>query len=803
MREYFKLEVLDGGMGTILQSRGLLPGETPEDWCIDHPEIISEIQRGYVAAGSDIIYASTFGANVLKYHGRYSIGEVIPAAVKIAREAADGKARVALDVGPTGKLLKPAGDLDFEDAVKVFSQQIKLGVEAGVDLVVLETFTDLYELKAAVIAAKENSNLPIYATVALDESGFLLTGGNVLAFSNLMEALRVDAYGFNCGLGPDKMLPFVESLSKRSTRPIIVKPNAGMPKIVGNATVFSVGPKEFGKSISSLVKAGARIIGGCCGTTQEHVFEAKKNASKVPLQKTKVCCSTTVSSGTRGVSFLQGKGAFIGERINPTGKKRLKQAYQNGDTALILREAVSQVEAGADILDINCGVPGIDEVATLVNTVDAVQSVVDVPLQIDTADPVALEKALRRVNGVAIVNSVNGKKESMDAVFPIVKKYGGVVVGLCLDENGIPDSVEGRVEIAEKILAEGAKYGFSKKDFLFDALTLAVSADKTAALVTLKTVEALSHKIGVHTILGVSNVSFGLPNRTELNQAMYCAARDVGLSAAIVNPLAIKSLAKDEWLDENKSARTQDAAMMVLTARDENCEQWISLNQSVAFSNPTPALDITLCEAIRRGLKEDAIVATKAMLASGRTIAEVVDGEIVPALEAVGAKFENGEAFLPQLLMAADSAGAAFEVVKESLVSTSDAGIVKGRPIVIATVKGDIHDIGKNIVRALLENYGFTVIDLGRDVPPEKIVEVAKTSNAMMVGLSALMTTTVGAMAETVKLLKMSGLDLKTCVGGAVVTQEYADEIGADYYAKDAMRTVRIAEILSEAEGEL
>jgi len=867
-----KIQILDGGMGTLLQARGLKPGEIPEDWNVERPDDVTAIHRAYVEAGSQVVYANTFGANPLKYHGKYSLAEVISAGIanacklKCQVEVEERNSStlqlqlptstqyplVALDIGPTGKLLKPAGDLDFEDAVAAFKETIRIATTVNLnlqpDLIVIETMSDLRELKAAVLAAKETCDLPIYATVSLGEDGRLLTGASVEAVSALLESLDVAAYGFNCGLGPDRMLPYVKRLAQLSTKPIIVKPNAGLPSVVDGKTVFSVGPEAFAADVQKLVEAGASIVGGCCGTTPEHIgkvrdggeekkvggesrwtVELSDSPAGQPERNTVHHCpppplfSTSISSGTSVVELKPHQGLVIGERINPTGKKALKEAYAKGDTAYVLREAVKQVEAGAEILDVNCGVPGLDEAALLESTVEVVQSVVTCPLQIDTADPVALERALRRVNGKALVNSVNGKRASMDVVFPIVRKYGGTIVALCLDESGIPATSEGRLDIARRILSEGAKYGFAKEDFVFDALTLSVSADPQAAVVTLETVRRLTDELGVNTVLGVSNVSFGLPNRPALNNTMYALAKRAGLSAAIANPALIRD-------EVDKDAED------VLLGRDKNCEKWIRLQSEQTNPPQEPpreyarllrsdlstqtsaeaASSSALIVAIRRGLKEDARAAAKGMIESGTAAMDVIQEGIVPALEEVGRGFEKGTVYLPQLLMAADAAGEAFAVVREKGIgqrsddrSRSRSKVYNGcqsstvdldlrpRPIILATVKGDIHDIGKNIVRALLENYGFEVIDLGRDVAPETIVEAAKKNKAMMVGLSALMTTTVGAMAETIRQLKASGLTCKTCVGGAVVTQEYADSIGADFYAKDAMRTVRFAESLA------
>ena len=804
-----KIAYLDGGFGTMIQAAGLPAGKDPTDWNFENPGAVRAVHKAYVDAGAEIVLTNTFGANRLKYHGSHDLGALIRAAVANAK--ASGAKKVALDIGPTGKLLKPAGDLDFEDAYAAFAETVRASVAASgderdgtPDLVFIETMGDTREIKAAVLAAKENCGLPVYVSVALGEDGKLLTGASVECVATLLEGLGVDAYGFNCGLGPDRMLPYVERLARVATKPIIVKPNAGMPRLVDGKTVFDVGPEEFAQHVAKLIAAGATIVGGCCGTTPDHIREVGKTGRggqrKDSNSKTQLSTSTSslrlhpaVSSGTSVIELKPHEGLVIGERINPTGKKKLKEAYARGDQAYVLREAVGQIDAGAKILDVNCGVPGIDEAATLDKTIGAVESVVTCPLQIDTADPKALEIALRHVNGRALVNSVNGKRSSMDAVFPLVKKHGGVIVGLCLDEGGIPATSDGRLAIAEKILAEGAKYGFTKKDFVFDALTLAVSADPDAAKVTLETVRRLTDELGVNTVLGVSNVSFGLPNRPALNNAMYALAKRAGLSAAIANP----SVIRDE---------IDPAAEDVLLGRDPGCLRWIELNQQEGGAAKTPQPQLgsadnrgggvpaasSLVSAIRHGLKQDASSAAEELLKAVEPV-DVIEKGIVPALEEVGRGFERGSVFLPQLLMAADAAGEAFAAVRRVLSQTSASASSSASPIVIATVKGDIHDIGKNIVRALLENYGFDVIDLGRDVAPEEIVAAAVRSGSKLVGLSALMTTTVGAMAETVRQLKAADPSISTFVGGAVVTDEYARSIGATYYTKDAMASVRLA----------
>ena len=824
---------LDGAMGTQLQARGLQPGEIPELWNLTRPADITAVHRAYLEAGADIVSTNTFGANPAKYHGDAPLKDVIAAAVQCARDA--GAKRVALDVGPTGKLLKPAGDFEFDAAYDAFAEQIRLGAEAGADLVFLETFGDTYELKAALLAAKENAKLPILASVALGEDGKLLTGADVDTIAALFNALKPDAAGFNCGLGPDRLLPFLKRFASRTNLPIIAKPNAGLPKVVDGKTVFTVGPEEFARDVAACIEAGATYVGGCCGTTPQHIAALKHTVPSASSQHSSdrfataslvhmtgaAKLPTVVSSYSKTVELPFDDSIVIGERINPTGKKKLREAYKSGDTGYILREAIAQVEAGAAILDVNAGVPGIDEPQVLRTTVEAIQSVTDTPLQIDTADPVALENALRHYNGKAMVNSVNAKEESMNAVFPIVAKYGGILVALTLDEHGIPPTADGRLALAKKIIDRGAEYGLTKDDFVIDVLCLATSADPSSASVILESLRRIRTELGVRTVLGVSNISFGLPARPQLNATFYALALGAGLTSAIVNPLS------PEMMSAYRSWRA-------LMAHDPGCADWIAANAVPSASSPTgadkapantvpsassptgadktPANTVPSASsptgadkspddgtmrrvsfAILHGLKADAAAAAQAALATGKQPVEIIDGEIVPALETVGKGFETGKLFLPQLLMAAEAAAQAFDVIRAALEKSGQATTKKG-PIVIATVKGDIHDIGKNIVRALLENYGFDVIDLGRDVPPETIVETVRKTGCKLVGLSALMTTTVVAMKDTVALLRAADPSVKTIVGGAVLTQEYADEIGATYYAKDAMSSVRIAE---------
>lgn len=790
---------LDGAMGTELQKRGLKPGEIPELWSLSHPEALVEIHRAYLEAGADIISANTFGANRAKYHGDVPLKDVIEAAIHNAREA--GARKVALDVGPIGKLLKPSGDYEFDRAYDDFAEAISFGTKAGADYIFLETFSDTYELKAALLAAKENSTLPILASVSLSEDGKLLTGADVDTIAALFNALKPNAAGFNCGLGPDKLLPFVKRLAERTNIPIIVKANAGLPKVIEGKTVFTVGPEEFAEDIARCIEAGATYVGGCCGTTPQHIRAVSAKCEVLSAPHPALCTlhstlPTVVSSYSRTVELPLDDSIVIGERINPTGKKKLREAYKAGDMGYILREAISQVEAGAPILDVNAGVPGIDEPKVLRETIEAIQSVTDTPLQIDTSDSKALESALRHYNGKAMINSVNGKEEVMDAVFPIVAKYGGVLVALTLDENGIPNTAEGRLEIAKKILKRGEKYGLTKDDFVIDVLCLAMSAEPTSVSVILESLQRIRKELKVRTVLGVSNISFGLPARPQLNAAFYTLALEAGLTSAIINPLSL------EMMTAYKSWRA-------LTGRDKSCTDWIdfsakcivpsaenkvqSIGKSLSTQHSALSTSSTLNSAISHGLKDDAATKAKELLASGKTPVELIDGEIVPALETVGKGFESGKMFLPQLLMAAEAASKAFEVIRAALEKAGTSAAPKG-PIIIATVKGDIHDIGKNIVRALLENYGFKVIDLGKDVEPDTIVEAALKHNAKLVGLSALMTTTVVYMKETIEKLNAADPSIKTFVGGAVLTQEYADEIKASYYTKDAMASVRLAE---------
>lgn len=796
-KEYLKNNIvcLDGGMGTLLQEKGLNPGEYPERWNLSHPEIITEIHKAYFDAGSNVVCTNTFGANTLKFT-EVELDEIVKSAVKNAENARNSSVSksekfIALDIGPSGKLLKPLGNFDFEDAVKLFAKTVKLGVKYGVDLVIIETMNDSYETKAALLAVKENSNLPVIVSNAYTEDGKLMTGATPSAMAALLEGMGADAIGANCSLGPKQLRGVVEELLQKSSVPVVLKPNAGLPKSVDAKTVFDVTAKEFSEEVADLVKKGVCVVGGCCGTTPEYIKTLCENISVIEPVAVEQKNITVVSSYANAVEFGE-KPVLIGERINPTGKKRFKQALVENDIDYILSEGVKQQEKGVHILDVNVGLPEIDEVQMLKDTVCELQAVTDLPLQIDTSDAVAMETALRRYNGKAMINSVNGKQESMDSVFPLVKKYGGLVVALTLDENGIPETAEERVEIAKKILKTAEEYGIEKKDIIFDTLAMTISADNKAALATVSSLKTIKNELGCHTSLGVSNVSFGLPNRDAVNGTFFALALENGLSAAIMNPYSA---------DMMKTYYTYNA----LKGLDENCSEYIE-NASSFVSNVASSVvteqksnenfSSELQYAVVKGLKDKASEITKTLLSSAPGL-QIVNEEIIPALNIVGEGFENKTVYLPQLLMSAEAAKSAFEVIKAHM-SGKEKSADKGT-FVIATVHGDIHDIGKNIVKLLLENYGFNVVDLGRDVPPETIVEKVLELHSYLVGLSALMTTTVPAMEETIKQLREKAPWCKIVVGGAVLTQEYADKIGADKYAKDAMGTVRYAEkIMSE-----
>ena len=802
--EYIREHILylDGGMGTLLQERGLRPGELHERWSLTHPDEIRAIHRAYCEAGSQVISTNTFGANIFKF-SREELGQIIGASVRLAREAiaacGDGVPRyVALDIGPTGRMLRPYGDLDFEEAVAAFAETVKCGVRQGVDLILIETMNDSYETKAALLAAKENSSLPVFVSNAYGEDGKLMTGADPAAMVALLEGMGADAIGVNCSLGPRALRPVVEEYLRHASVPVLCQPNAGLPRMEEGRTVYDVSPADFAEEMAALAKLGVRIIGGCCGTTPAHISAAKKSSASIYPPKIKEKNETVISSYTHAVRF--GEGALlIGERINPTGKRRLKEALRAGDYDYLLREGFAEEACGVHALDVNVGLPEIDEPSVLTEAVTRLQAVIDLPLQIDTADPVAMEAALRRYNGKPLINSVSGKRESMEKIFPLVKKYGGVLIALTLDEDGIPETAEGRLAVAERILATAAEYGIEKKNIVFDPLAMAVSADPRAALETLRAVELIGERLGAYTSLGVSNISFGLPARDAVNSTFFAMALARGLSAAIMNPHATEMM-KVYY------------AYRALTAQDENCAAYIHFAATLpapaekgaagGAADPAPTekrqgTASPLSDAIVKGLSEAAARLTEGLLLTEEPLS-LIQREIIPALDTVGIGFEKKTVYLPQLLMSAEAAKAAFEVIRTRVPADKTGGRM---PIVIATVEGDIHDIGKNIVKLILENYGFTVTDLGRDVPPQRIVDHVLACHAPLVGLSALMTTTVPAMEETIRLLRKQAPWCKVVVGGAVLTAEYAAAIGADRYAKDAMEAVRYAEELEALLG--
>ena len=770
----------DGGTGTILQAQGLKAGELPETWNLSHPEKITAIHRAYLDAGSNIITANTFGANALKYPE--NLRDIITAAVSCAKEARAASGRpdvyIALDLGPTGKLLKPMGDLDFEKAVSLFAETARIGAEAGADLILIETMSDSYEAKAAVLGAKESCALPVLITLIFDEKGKLLTGGTVDSACAMLEGLRVDALGVNCGLGPKQMLPIVKRLREISSLPLVVNPNAGLPRSENGKTVYDVSPAEFADCMAEIAGLGVSVLGGCCGTTPEHIRSTVDACQGIAFTPPVKKHRTVVSSFSQAVE-IGGAPVIIGERINPTGKSKFKEALRENRMEYILNEGLTQEDNGAHILDVNVGLPGIDEPAMMERVVTGLQSVTPLPLQIDTSDYMAMERGMRLYNGKPMLNSVSGKRESMEAVFPLVRKYGGVVVGLTLDEDGIPNTAEGRVAIAKRIYETAEAYGISRDDIVIDALAMTISSDSGSALVTLETLRRIRDELHGHTILGVSNISFGLPQREIINANFYTMALQNGLSCAIINPNA------DAMMRAYR-------AFLALTDHDPQCAGFIAAYGGQAPENKMQAAGaaLPLGETIEKGLREHAAQATSELL---RTLPplEVVNTELIPALDRVGKGFEKGTVFLPQLLMSAEAAKAAFEVVKQAM--KGEPSKKKGK-IILATVKGDIHDIGKNIVKVLLENYGYEVVDLGKDVPPETIVNTTEQNGVALVGLSALMTTTVVSMEETIRLLRERCPDTKIVVGGAVLTPEYAESIGADFYARDAMATVHCAQ---------
>lgn len=817
----------DGGTGSILQAKGLKGGELPERWNLTRPEDIIGVAEGYFSAGSDIVNTNTFGANRLHYPDPEELGAIIEAGVRHVQEARrrlhrEDDAYVALDIGPTGRLLKPMGDLDFEEAVEIFAEVVRRGTAAGADLVLIETMSDSMEAKAAVLAAKENCSLPVLVTTIYDSKGKLLTGGTVESVTAMLEGLRVDAIGVNCGLGPKQLYPIVKDLTEVCSLPVIVNPNAGLPHSVNGKTCYDLTPEEFSDEMERIARLGVHVLGGCCGTTPEYIRQTVEKTRDLPFSEPVRKHRTVVTSFSRAVE-IGGRPVLIGERINPTGKKKFKEALRAGDIDYILQQGIEQEDSGADILDVNVGLPEIDEPEMIATVVSRLQAVTALPLQIDTTDPAAMERGMRLYNGKPMVNSVNGKKESIETVLPLAAKYGGVVVALTLDENGIPDTAEGRIAIAARILDAAERYGVPREDIVIDGLAMTISTDTKSALTTLETVRRVRDELHGHSILGVSNISFGLPQREVINAFFFTMALQNGLDCAIINPNSIAMMASFR-------------AFLALSGQDPQCSGYISAYADAAGVFPgkgkmpggagggaadggtagsgtagagtaggsgassgnagpqastADGLPSPLGEAVRFGLAARAAEETKLLIDGGIGPLDVVNLELIPALDLVGKGFERGTVFLPQLLMSAEAAKAAFEVVKEAMSGTPRE--MKGK-VILATVKGDIHDIGKNIVKVLLENYGYDVLDLGKDVPAETIVEKAVAENVRLVGLSALMTTTVVSMEETIKRLRAEKPGTLVVVGGAVMTQEYADEIGADCYAKEAMDTVRYAD---------
>ena len=773
-----RLVFVDGGMGTMLQAAGLTGGEAPERWNLTHPETVAEVHRAYLAAGCDIVTANTFGATGARFGAE--LQKVIQAGVELARQGVEeaGHGFAAFDMGPTGKLLAPYGELPFQEAVSLYRQAAAWGAEAGADLIIIETMGDPYEMKAAVLGAREACDLPILATMMADVNGRLLTGGTVETMAVLLDGLGVTALGLNCGLGGPEMLPLLRRIRRVTERPLLCSPNAGLPRMEGGRTVFPAGPEAFAQAQRELAQAGAWLLGGCCGTTPEHIRAMVAACREVTPAPVPPVTETWISSGSEAVCLDHGP-VVIGERINPTGKKRMQEALRTGDVNYLLKEAVNQSAAGAAVLDVNVGLGGVDEAAWMERAVSAIQGVCTCPLQLDTADPEALARGLRAYNGKALINSVSGKQEVMDQVFPLAKRYGGTVVALLLDEEGIPDTAEGRVAIARRIMAEAARYGIAKRDLVMDALTMTVSTGERNALVTLETLRRCREELRVRTVLGVSNISFGLPQREKLAGPFLTLALGAGLDAAILNPLSEAMM--DAW-----------QAALTLTGRDKGCRAYLERFACAAPVKSGTQAAFSLEEAVRRGLRAEAERAARERLSEGEAPMDLVEKRLLPALTQVGDGYEAGTLFLPQLLMSAEAAHGVFALVQQALGEKSTGMRRQGR-IALATVEGDIHDIGKNIVKVLLESYGFEVLDLGKNVKPEQVLAAVQAEKLHMVGLSALMTTTVPAMERTIALLRREAPDCRVAVGGAVLTPELAAAIGAHAYARDAMDTVRFA----------
>ncbi|MCL2061765.1 MAG: homocysteine S-methyltransferase family protein [Firmicutes bacterium] len=774
--------LFDGAMGTMLEG-AYKSGELPEILNITNPDLITRIHKQYVAAGSDIITANTFGANALKLKATgYSADEIIAAAIKNAKAA--GAPLVALDIGPLGQLLKPAGTLGFENAVSLFAEQILAGTKHGASLILIETMSDLYEIKAAVIAAKECSTLPVIASLTFDKNLHTFMGCDARTAVTFLNAIGVDAIGVNCCQNPFDIAPIIDVFTQFSRPPVLVMPNAGLPDASGG---YSVLPKQFADALTGYYKKGVSLFGGCCGTTPEYIAQLKKSLKgKKPIAR-QTERITAVTSGNR-TAVIDGKITVIGERINPTGKPKLKEAIKKNDIGFIIGEAVAQQDAGADILDVNCGLPDIDEAAAIARVTAEIQSVVNLPLQIDSVNPKAIESGVRIYNGKPLINSVSGEKKSMASIFPIAKKYGAAVIGLTLDENGIPDCAEQRFLIAKRIVKTAASYGIPKEEILIDSLVLTASAQQEQVFETIKTIRLVKERLGVNTVLGVSNVSFGLPNRAYLNSIFLTAAMSAGLSSAIVNPLS----------EEISSAIK---AFRVLSGSDKGAADYIAAFSAVSESkaSTSEAVHKDLTALISSGQREASKTAIRDLLTTAEPLV-IMDTYLIPALDFAGKQYETGKIYLPQLIQAAETAKGCFDVINK--VIKTEAGTCKGK-IILATVKGDVHDIGKNIVKVLLQSYGYEIIDLGKDVDGDFVASEAAKNRARLVGLSALMTTTIPAMRQTIEKIRISAPQCKVMVGGAVLNEEYAKLVGADYYAPDAMAGVKIAEaVLGKKIGE-
>ncbi len=774
--------IFDGAMGTMLQRAGLEAGGLPEVYNIEHPETVLSIHRQYIDAGADVITSNTFQANAFKLKGSgYSVEEIIASGVALAKKS--GAKYAALDIGPLGQLMEPMGTLGFDEAYKLFKEQLIAGEKAGADLVLFETMSDLLEVKAAVLAARENTSLPVFVTMTFQEDGRTFVGCDPVSAAVTLSGLRVDALGVNCSLGPDRLMPVIDKLAAHSRVPLMVQPNAGLPSIRNGETSYDITAEEFAGYMRKIAEKGAAVIGGCCGTTPEYIRKTKEAIADLPYVKLESPRETAVCSGTKTVIFDQGV-TLIGERINPTGKKKLKEKLRAQDFGYLVGEAISQKDAGADVLDVNCGLPEIDEAAALTRAVREIQAAVNLPLQLDSSDAAAIEKAIRVYNGKPIINSVNGKAESLEAILPIAAKYGAVVVGLCLDESGIPEAAEGRLRIAEKIIAAAESFGIPKEDIIIDCLVLTASAQQSLVIETIKAIR-LVKRLGVKTVLGVSNVSFGLPARPILNSVFLAAGFGAGLDSAIVNPMSAEIM---------KVFR----AYKVLNNQDKDAVDYINnyadyKTENTLSAGPAEKSDISVSDgdlktAIIDGRRELARDLTGELLKTSDPIS-IINQYFIPALDIVGDRYESGTVFLPQLIQSAEAVKSGFGVLKESS-ATEDGG--RGK-IILATVRGDIHDIGKNIVKMLLENYGYDVIDLGKDVPEEVVVKAAIKHDIKLIGLSALMTTTVKSMKDTIAALKKAGCKAKIVVGGAVLNEEYVEFVGADYYGKDAGVTVKIA----------